>query len=95
MSRARYLPEFNQIWDFSTDFHKKFTIKNFTEFHPAEEAPINVDGQIERDRQTGRRADVTKVIGALRDCTKASKNEARIYRTLAFLSNFVLFFIIF
>jgi len=53
----------NQIWSFSTDFHKSRQYKNFTEVRRIGAALMHLD------RGLDRRTDMTKLIAAFRDYT--------------------------
>jgi len=58
---SKLLHKFNQIWTFSTDFHKH-SMWNFTKIHPMA-APM-----VHADRKKNWRIDVTEVIWTFRDC---------------------------
>lgn len=62
---SKFLPDFNEIWNFSTGCHKS----------PQDQVPRNVssDSRADTCRQTNSRTDTTKFIGALRDCANAPK----------------------
>ena len=65
-----------------------------TKFHrnPSSARSADICGRTDRQKDS-RLTDMTNVIGALSDSAKTSKNEGRIYRSPAFLSNSVLFFL--
>jgi hypothetical protein len=66
------LPDYNQIWDFSTDFNKNFAVSNFTEIRPVEAALIHAD----------RRTDIEKQIGAFYNYAGAPENYFSIFLPL-------------
>jgi hypothetical protein len=59
------LADFNQIWNFSTDFQYKTPIYKVTDIFPVG------DTLIIADRQT----DLTKLTGSFADCANAPKNH--------------------
>jgi hypothetical protein len=63
-----FLPDFNQIFIISTDFHTSPPVSNFKEIRPVRAVLIYAD------RRTDRRLDMTKLTGDSRDDANASKN---------------------
>jgi hypothetical protein len=59
--------DFNQIWIFWKDFHKKSRMSNFTEIRPVG-AALQTDG----------RTDTTKLAGAIPDYATAPKENNEI-----------------
>jgi len=64
----KLLPNFNQIWTFSTNFHKP-SMWNFTKIRPMAAAMVHVD------RKKNWRMDVTEVIWTFRDYAVEPKNH--------------------
>jgi len=63
-----FLPDFNETWNFLTDF-RKIRTSSFMKIH-------SVGAEIfHTDRRTDGRTDMTKIIAAFRNFANAPKNE--------------------